>query len=129
MGTRASKFRWSWLLAGSLIWIFAAYPLCLLAFGRNLQHGWEIAVSQCGLLQSYDGYAYAQCMHDAADADATRSGNVSAVAALVAIGPVLFLWLAIILSRFVRSYRTIDETCTTPSSFYRNAQRRRWKGS
>lgn len=129
MSSRTSTFRWSWLVAGSLLWIFAAYPLCLLAFGRNLRHGWEIAASQCGLLQSYNGYAYAQCMHDAADANAAQGGSISAMAALIAIGPVLLLWLAIILGLFVRSCRTVDETCATPASFYRNAQRRRWKGS
>lgn len=127
MDTRARTFRWPWLLAGSLLWIFASYPICLWAFGRNLQGSGDIFGSQCGPLQSYNGYAYAQCMHDAADAAAAQSGNISTIAALISIGPVLLLLLAVSLSLFVRSCRTADETHATPISCYRNAQRRRWK--
>ncbi|WP_454882433.1 hypothetical protein [Sphingomonas oryzagri] len=127
MGTKERTFRWSWLLAGSLLWIFAAYPLCLWMLGRYFQHNPEIALSRCGLLQSYDAYAYAQCMHDVADATAAQSGNISMMATLVAIGPIMLLWLILFLSRFARNCQTTDEACATPSSFYRNARRRRWE--
>lgn len=127
MGVKVFTLRWSWLIAISLLWIVVVYPACVLGMGRNLDHAAETSRSQCALLERYNGYAYAQCMQAATDVAADRKSEVSETAVLVSIGPVLLLWLAILLSRFVRVCRMTDENWATPGSFYRNAQRRRWK--
>jgi uncharacterized membrane protein len=127
IGTRAFTLRWTWFIAASLLWIVAVYPLCVWEFGRNLQQVSEMNRSQCDPLQSYNGFAYVQCIQAAADSAAAESGAVSKIAALVSIGPVLFIWLIIGLSLFVRTCRAADESSLAPSTFYRKAQRRRWK--
>lgn len=127
MGTKVFTFRWTWLIAASLLWVAVVYPVCLWAMGHSLQQAVETSRSQCGPLERYDGYAYAQCMQAATDGAADRESRISETAVLVSIGPVAVLWLAIFLSRFVRVCQTTDETWATPGSFYRNAQRRRWK--
>ena len=127
IGTRAFTLRWTWLIAASLTWILVIYPFCLWEFGRNFRQAWEMSRSQCDPLRNYNGYAYGQCLQAAADSASAQSSAVSKIAALVSVGPVLFIWLIIGLSLFIRICRTADKSCSAPGTFYRNAQRRRWK--
>jgi hypothetical protein len=94
-----------WLAIFSLAWMAAIYILWMVLYSPNAGAMWQRGQAQCASLDSYP-YAYAQCVKFAAQVAANRQTDVAETAALIAILPVVVLWLLWAGARFFQVCRS-----------------------
>jgi len=105
IGGRHIMMKRRWLAVLSLAWMAAVYILWTLLYSSSAGTTWDRGQAQCASFDSYP-YAYAECVKFAAQVADGRQTDVAETAALVAILPVLVLWLLWAGARFFQVCRS-----------------------
>jgi hypothetical protein len=104
IGGRHIMMRMRWLALLSLAWMAAVYIVWMVLYSPGGASGDRVQ-AQCASFDSYP-YAFAQCAKFAAQVANNRQTDVAETAALIAILPVVFLWLLWAGARFFQVCRS-----------------------